>query len=308
MIVTVTLNPVLDRTLIVPRINFDDVLRASEVRLDWAGKGLNVSRALKALGLSSTATGLLGGSTGRMLEKGLSDLQIDTDFLYIDGETRTNIVVLEADGGRHVKVNEAGPRVSASDQAAFLEKVSSLARTGDMWVFCGSLPPGIPVDYYRQLIELVQQRGALAILDTNGEMLREGLLSRPYLVKPNSVEAAEITGYALETEIDAQRAAAYFLQEGAEIVALSLGANGLLLTTHQETFRIHCPPVTARNPTGAGDALLAGIVYGLSHQLPMEQVARWGVAAGSAAAARTDTGFGDLDEVSDLVSQTIPSS
>jgi 1-phosphofructokinase family hexose kinase len=304
VIVTVTLNPSLDRTLIVPEIRFNEVLRATANAQNAAGKGLNVTRALQRLGLESTATGFIGGRTGQMLVDDLEVLGIRHDFVPVAGETRTNIVILEGDSKTYIKVNEAGPTITAENQQAFLDKITHVAAPGDQWVFSGSLPPGVPPDFYQTLVSAVQERGAQAFLDSSGESLHAGSEAAPYLVKPNHLEAEEVSGILVEDEAGAARAARYFLNRGVHLVALSLGSDGMLLASNEESVRVHCPVVTLRNPTGSGDALLAGLLFGLSHQLPLEEVARWGVASGSAAAAREDTSFGDLSEVSALFDRT----
>jgi 1-phosphofructokinase len=304
LIVTVTLNPVLDRTLIVPEIRYNDVLRASASELNPAGKGLNVSRALKRLGMESLATGFIGGRTGEMLVDGLDSLGISHDFVAIQGETRTNVVILEGESQRFVKVNEAGPAITMQDQETFMEKVAGMAAAGDDWIFCGALPPGTPADYYKTLVSTVQERGCRAFLDTSGEGLRLGCEAGPFLVKPNLFEAEEMTGIRVQDEAGAARAARQFLNLGVSLVALSMGRAGMLLASENETVRVHCPVVTVRNPTGSGNALLAGILFALSRKLPLEETARWGVASGSAAAARADTSFGDFTEVQALFERT----
>ncbi len=144
MIYTLTLNPALDRELTVPALALDTVLRASESRVDCGGKGFNVSRMLASLGAQSVALGFAGGHTGAMLRDGLAALGIATDFVWITGETRTNVSIIVGDEGHHIKVNEAGPTVSADELAALAQRVRELARAGDWWVLAGSLPPGCP--------------------------------------------------------------------------------------------------------------------------------------------------------------------
>lgn len=300
MIVTVTPNPVLDRTLIVPRIKLNEVLRAAATRLDWGGKGFNVSRALKALGTESVALGFIGGATGQLLEQGLHELGIATDFVHIAGETRTNIVIAEQDTGRYIKVNEAGPVVSAEEQAAFFSLVRRRVRPGELWVLSGSLPPGVPPDFYADLITAVQQAGAQAVLDTSGEPLFLGCRAGPYLIKPNASEAQEVTGQEIHSDEDALVAARFFLEQGVQIVALSLGAEGLLLASRGWAVRARPPRVQARNPVGAGDALVAGLVWTMLRGLPPEETARWGVACGAAAAMSEGVAFGSREEVEAL--------
>jgi 1-phosphofructokinase family hexose kinase len=199
MIVTVTPNPSLDRTLTVPRISFDEMIRASGSRLDWGGKGFNVSRALQALGTGSVATGFLGGATGQMLAGGLRELGIAADPLPIASETRTNTVIVETETGRYIKVNEPGPTVRPEELSAFLQKVRARIQPGDVWVLSGSLPPGLPTDFYAQLVSLVQDGGARALLDASGEPLRLGCAAGPCLVKPNALEAEELAGHPIQS-------------------------------------------------------------------------------------------------------------
>ncbi|MFQ5809953.1 MAG: 1-phosphofructokinase [Armatimonadota bacterium] len=296
-IVTVTPNPGLDRTLTVPRIIFNQMMRATAVRLDWGGKGFNVSRALQALGVESVAMGFIGGATGQMLERGLSDMGIATDFVPIAGETRTNTVITDAGAERYVKVNEPGPTVGAEELATFLDRARQRVRAGDIWVLCGSLPPGVPPDFYAQLIALVQERGAKALLDTSGEPLRLGCAASLYLVKPNVGEAEEVTGQQIQSDADLLRAADFFLGQEIKLVALSLGADGLLLASKERAVWAGPPSVGVRNPVGAGDALLAGVAWALGRGLSLEETARWGVAAGTAAAMREGVSVGTRAEV-----------
>jgi 1-phosphofructokinase family hexose kinase len=304
-IVTVTLNPGLDRTVTVPQIFFGDVMRAQSVRFDWGGKGFNVSRALQALGIDSVAMALVGGPTGQMLQRGLGELGIATDLVNVAGETRTNIVITESSADRYVKVNEPGPRIRAEELARFLDRVRQQVQPGDIWVLSGSLPPGVPSDIYAQLIRLLRAGGARPLLDTSGDPLRLGCADHPYLVKPNLPEAGQVMGRELHSVADLRRAAQFFLGQGIEIVALSMGADGLLLAAEGEAVRVRPPQVQVRNPVGAGDALLAGIVYALASwgvdedaRYPaLEQMARWGVAAGTAAAMRDGVSVGALAEV-----------
>ncbi len=300
MIITVTLNPSLDRTLTVPCITFGGVLRATASRLDWGGKGFNISRALQALGAESVAMGLVGGSTGQVLERGLRGMGITTDLVSIDGETRTNVVIADSQGECYVKVNEPGPAVHKDELAVFLDRVRARIWPGDLWILSGSLPPGVPSDFYAQLIRLVQARGARALLDTSGEPLGLGCAASPSLIKPNAVEAAEVTGLQIQTDSDALDAAYALLRHGVEYVALSLGIKGLLLASAQQVVRAKPPHVQARNPVGAGDALLAGLAWALDRELSLVEMARWGVAAGTAAAMQEGVSTGTRAEVEAL--------
>ena len=303
MIITVTLNPSLDRSLTVPRITFGGVLRGTASRLDWGGKGFNVSRALQALGAESVAMGLVGGPTGQVLERGLGEMGIATDLVSIVGETRTNVVVAEAEGERYVKVNEPGPTIHQEELVVFLDRVRARICPGDLWILSGSLPSDVPSGFYARLVRLVQARGARVLLDASGEPLRLGCAASPFLVKPNAVEAAEMTGLQIQTETDAFDAARAFLRHGVEYVALSLGARGLLLASAQQVVRAKPPRVQAQNPVGAGDALLAGLAWALERDLAPEEMARWGVAAGTAAAMHEGVSTGTRAEIKALYAE-----
>jgi len=299
-ILTVTLNPGLDRTLTVPAIHFNEVLRATSSQLDWGGKGFNVARALQALGVESIALGVVGGFTGQMLAHGLRTLGIASDFIEIEGETRTNTVVVETSSGRYLKVNEAGPPLPSAALAALAAKLRARVTPGSYVALCGSLPPAAPVDAYATLTTLVQEAGGLACLDASGAALRAGCAAAPFLVKPNAEEAQELTGIAVDNLEAARCAAARFLETGVQMVALSMGAEGLLLATAETAIHARPPQVTVGTPVGVGDALLAGLLYGLRQNLPLAEVARWGVAAGTAAAVLDGVEMGTLAQVQAL--------
>ena len=303
MIITVTPNPALDRTLTVPEIVFDEMVRASESRLDLDGKGVNVSKALHALGTSTLMLGFAGGMAGEMLERGLAALGYATSFTHVVGETRTNTIILDAAANRYVKANEPGPLLRPPELDAFFEQARARLAAGDTWILSGSLPPGAPTDFYAQLVELIHSHGARALLDTSGEPLRLGCAARPYLVKPNADEAQALVGVPINDDESARRAAMFFLDQGVELVALSLGAQGVLLATRGQFARARPPLVRALNPVGAGDALLAGIAWALEQRLTLAELAGWGVASGTAAAMRAGTDSAPRDEVAALYAQ-----
>lgn len=297
MIYTVTLNPALDRELTVPELAFDTVLRASSARADVGGKGFNVSRMLAVLGAESVALGFAGGHTGEALRDGLAALGIATDFVWIAGETRTNVSVVSAGGGHHLKVNEPGPTVSADELGVLRGRVRALARPGDWWVLAGSLPPGAPASLYADLIGDLNEAGAAVALDTSGAAMGLGCAAGPALIKPNAAEAAELTGLPVSGVEEALAAAAAI--RGVAAVAVSLGAEGALLTQGGRAWLGTPPVIRERNPIGAGDAMLAGLLWGLSRGDPGAAL-RWGIACGAAAAATAGTGAGSRAEVERL--------
>ncbi|GAB4423138.1 MAG: 1-phosphofructokinase [Anaerolineae bacterium] len=300
MIYTVTLNPALDRELTVPALQFDAVLRASALRVDFGGKGFNVSRALAALGAESVALGFVGGLTGRRIAEGLAGLGIATDFVEIAGETRTNVSIVSQTETHHLKVNEAGPTIAPAEVAALLEKIAALATPGDWWVLSGSLPPGAPVAIYADIIKQVQTAGGRAIVDTSGPPLADACRAAPYLAKPNAVEAGELTGLPVNSPEQVRAAARQMQALGVPHVLVSLGKDGALLCAGEETWLVTPPPIEERNPIGAGDASVAGLVYGLSRGMDWPSALRWSMGSGAATASLPGTAVGSRELVAEL--------
>jgi 1-phosphofructokinase family hexose kinase len=300
MIYTITLNPALDREMTVPEISLDHVLRAQAIRIDFGGKGFNVSRALLALGVESTALGFIGGAIGDQMITGLAHLGIRTDFVRVQGETRINLSVVDANHTHYLKVNEPGPLVTDFEAAAMLDKISSLVRKGDWWILAGSNPPGIQPTFVTETIQRIQQAGAYAILDMEGACLREGCLSKAFLVKPNAIEAGELIGNQINSIHDALNALNNIHLIGATQEAISLGKAGAVYSDGSHTWWAEPPSIEERNPIGAGDAMLAGLVWALHKDLGGSEVLKWGVACGAAAASLDGTAFGSLPLVESL--------
>jgi 1-phosphofructokinase family hexose kinase len=302
MIYTVTLNPALDRELSVREFAFDSVLRATSSRVDSGGKGFNVSRALAALGCSSTALGFVGGATGDALTNELQRAGIETRFAKIAGETRTNISIVSEDRSHYLKVNEAGPPISKAEQDALLQQCRDLARAGDWWVLGGSLPPGVPTNFYAQIIEILRSAGAFTLLDTSGEPLRLGCLQGPTIIKPNQIEASELTGIEFSME-SAVSILAKIHEMGVPTIVISLGKDGAILSDGSTVWRVAAPRIKEQNPIGAGDSLVAGLVWALSKRLSKAEALAWGTACGSAAASMEGTSVGTLEQVEELYRQ-----
>lgn len=290
MIITVTLNPCLDKTLVASNLEPGQINRARLIQIDLGGKGINVSRALLGLGLNSLAMGFLGGATGDFMRRGLIALGVETDFVTVEGETRTNITIFDEALGLQTKINEAGPEPTETEIETLLDKVRGRATDSDLWIFAGNLPPGAPSDLYARLISIVKGRGGRACLDTSGPPLRLGSKVGPYLIKPNATEAGEVMGRELTSDKDMLEAVHFFLERDIEIVALSLGARGALIGTGQGIASARPPRVKVETPIGAGDSLLAGLVWAMENGLSLTEIARWAVASGTAAAMEKGTG------------------
>jgi 1-phosphofructokinase family hexose kinase len=288
MIYTVSTNPALDLILTVPAIEFEVVLRAYEVRREMGGKGFNVSRFLKALGVANVAVAFAAGFTGQALEAGLQRNGVKTDFIYLDGESRTNVVIQEPEGQRHIKANQPGATVTPQGKAAFWDLLHRRAQPDDLWVLTGSLAPGLDTDFYAEVSEELRSRGARVVLDTSGPPLRSGCAARPLLVKPNIVEAEEFTGLTIRSIEVAAAAATAFHDAGAQNVILSLGKDGAIVAGDGELLHLQPPPVTVKTAVGAGDAVVAGAVWALLQALPIGQVGLWGVTTGTVTAMHDD--------------------
>ncbi len=259
MILTVTPNPSLDRTYEVPSLERGAVLRATADRVDPGGKGVNVSRAVAAAGVPTTAVLPLGGAPGALIAELLGAQGVDVTAVSIAGHTRSNIALVEPDGTL-TKINAPGPELTAAESALLLETVRRCAG-GPAWIAaCGSLAPGLPDDWYAGLVARGHAAGARVALDTSGPALLAALPAHPDVVKPNAAELAQAVGRPLHTLGDVLTAAEELRSRGAGAVLASLGADGQLLTCADGTFHGTAPVAAVRSDVGAGDAALAGFL------------------------------------------------
>ncbi len=303
MIFTVTLNPAVDRELTVDDIAFDTVLRASDWRVDCGGKGFNVARMLKSVGVSSVALGFAAGKSGEMLNDKLKSLEIETDFVWVEGDTRTNVSIVSSSTGQYVKVNEPGPTITDADLAQLAKKIGERAKAGDWWVLAGSLPPGVPATYYTELITIIQSAGAKVFLDTSGEALQKNCAAKPQLVKPNDEEAHELTGLPVSTKEEIAAVGKAISVMGPASVIISLGKEGAILVDEGKAWLAASPKIVAANPIGAGDSMVAGIVWGLSQGHSMQDALCKGIACGAATASKKGTSVGSLEQVNQLLTE-----
>jgi 1-phosphofructokinase len=259
MILTVTPNPSLDRTYELPALHRGSVLRAITDQVDPGGKGVNVSRAVAAAGHRTVAVLPLGGPEGALLGRLLRDHGIEVTGVPVSGSTRVNTTLVEADGTL-TKVNAAGPQITDSEAEALLEAVRLLSVGADWIACCGSLPRGLPPDWYAELVARTHRAGARIALDTSGAALAAALPERPDVVKPNTEELAETVGRPLATVGDAVKAAEELRARGAHTVLASLGADGQLLLDASGTYFGSAAAEVVRSNVGAGDASLAGFL------------------------------------------------
>jgi tagatose 6-phosphate kinase len=263
VILTVTLNAALDITYKVAALTPHAVHRVGEVTERPGGKGVNVARVLTALGHESVVTGFAGGPTGAVLRRMLAPLAPHDALVEVAGNTRRTLAVADDTAGDTTQLNEPGPTVTPAEWAAFLSSYDALLRDAEAVALCGSLPPGIHVGAYAELVRRARAAEVPVLLDTSGEPLRRGIAARPDLIKPNADELARLTGSRepLRATRDARR-------RGAHTVVASLGPDGLLAATPDGTWQATPPEQIRGNPTGAGDSAVAGLLSGLVAGLP----------------------------------------
>jgi len=282
-IVTLTMNPALDIATSTDRVVPTHKLRCAPPRYDPGGGGINVARAVHALGGDTAAIFPVGGPAGEMIHHLLDQEGVRHHPIAIAGFTRESLAVEDRQSGEQFRFILPGPKVSDADQERCLDQLSAAAAAADFIVASGSLPLGVPEDFYSRVAGLAQKLGRRLVLDTSGAALKQaghGI----YLLKPSLRELQDLAGAEIRTECEQEQAAREVIAQGrSEIVVLSLGAEGALLVTAEECERFAAIPVEARSTVGAGDSMLAGIVLGLSRALPLRKAVRFGLAAGAAA-------------------------
>ena len=292
MIVTVTLNPSLDRTLDVDTLHRGRMMRARDTHLDPGGKGVNVSRALAANGIASRAVLPCGGEEGEQLVRLLGVEGVELVAVPVAGRTRSNVTLVEPDG-TVTKINESGPRLSDAEFDAVATTVYDTGRDADWVVLCGRNPPGVSTEDFSRLCERLVTSGARVAVDTSGPELRAAAEAGVATVKPNRHELAEAVGSRLDSVAAVARAAETVRGWGARTVLASLGSAGAVLVDDTGVHIGHPPRVTARSSVGAGDAMLAGFLSrGAAGSEALTEALAWGAAAaalpGSAMPSPTD--------------------
>jgi tagatose 6-phosphate kinase len=263
MILTVTLNPALDLTYAVDRVELGRVHRVRDVAARAGGKGLNVARLLRARGAAVHATGLLGGHTGAQLARLLTEEGVAHSFVTVAGESRRTVVV--TDGTDATGFWEPGPAVTDEEWRAFLDVFRAFVRDAAVVVLSGSLPPGLADDAYAALVAIAATSGARCVLDTDGSALRAGCAAGPTVVKPNAAELTAATGLHVEDAAQALAAARSLRGDTPTVVVASLGPDGLVAATPTGDWRAYLPEPLTGNATGAGDACVAVLAAGLAN-------------------------------------------
>lgn len=305
MIVTVTLNPAVDKTLLVRGFAVGKTNRGEIERLDPGGKGINVAKALKQLGCPVTAIGFVAGMNGRFILRALETLEIPADFVDVEGETRVNLKIADPEFGTETEINESGFSVRPEDLERFKEKLGEYAARAQALVFSGSLPPGAPPGTYADLLAIARGQGAKTILDTSGAALAKGMEGRPDFVKPNRAEAEELLHRRLDSRTELARAVRELLDLGPSMAAISMGAEGLVAGRRDRIVLAVPPAVEARSSVGAGDALVAAFAYAMVEDLEFDAAVRLATAMGAATVAAGGSSVAGMDAVRAMLSQIV---
>jgi 1-phosphofructokinase family hexose kinase len=289
MIVTLTLNPAIDQTLVLPRFVAGDTIRVKSSRFDPGGKGINVSRVIKELGGNSVAMGFAPGGLGRYIEHTLEAQGIECDFVHTKGETRTNITILDESRHMHTILSDPGPSTDARSVGQLRERLAERLQPGDWLVLAGSIPPPLDGNVYVDIIREAAQRGIHTVLDADGEALAAGATAHPEIVKGNRRELERLLGRHLDDETSTLKAAQEVHDSGVSCVVVTRGREGAVATTDREYLRGVAPRVRAVSAVGSGDAFLAGVVLTLSRGGRIEDALRLGIAAGTASVLNPGT-------------------
>jgi 1-phosphofructokinase family hexose kinase len=303
VIVTVTMNAALDRTLTVPNFQPGQRHRASGWLTLAGGKGINIARALKRLDVPVVATGLAGGRTGAAVVGELTREGILNDFVQIADESRTSTAVVDATDGSYTEINEWGPNVEPQELDFLLEKLRYLTRGADAVVFAGSLPRGVDESFYAEAIRDLNRRGVQTILDAEGEPLRLGAEAEPFIVSPNEREAEGLVGQEFHDSNDFAQALDHIADLGPRNVLITITSGCYaLLREDREELRYHAsvPLIEPVSPVGSGDVLLAGYIAARFEDRAAEESLRRAVAAGAAAVRELGAGRFEPREIARL--------
>lgn len=305
MIYTVTLNPALDKTVKVERFSVDTVNRITTLRTDPGGKGINVSKVVAKLGGNSKALGILGGNTGRAIAEGLEKLGLNCSFLYAEGETRTNLKIIDPVNHTNTDINEPGVQVNENILNTLLQHLTWMIRPGDIVVLSGSLPAGAPHDTYRTWVACCKDAGAKVFLDADGSLLADGLKAVPYLVKPNNDELSRLMGRELTTTEELADAARSLLASGVEKVIVSMGSRGALYVTRDAILYAEGLKVPVGSTVGAGDSVVAALAVAEDKGMTLEEAVRLSTATGAANVMCSGTQAAEYSVIEELMPKVV---
>ena len=305
MIYTVTLNPAIDKTVVIHGFSENRVNRIQHSRIDAGGKGINVSKCISLLGGSSIAVVLLAGDSGKWISSFLRSAPGITtmESWCQQGETRTNLKIIDPERHHNTDINELGPTVGKAVLTEIQERLLSSIKSNDTVLLSGSQPEGAPATLYREWSILLREKGARIFLDADGKALTYGVDSMPFLLKPNREELSELCAQPLMDQEALIYAGRTLLGKGSERIVISMGGDGALFLSKEEQFQVTAPQVTVRSTVGAGDSMVAALAFGMSAGLPWREQAKLAVACGCASVTRSGTEPPSLSDVQALFQQ-----
>ena len=306
MIYTVTLNPALDKTVEISSLTIDAVNRITTMRTDPGGKGINVSKVISKLGGKSVATGILGGDTGRAIQSALEEMGLVTCFHFVEGETRTNMKIIDPVNHTNTDINEPGVTVSEEILDELLEEILGKISEEDIVVISGSMPKGSPKDTYCRWTEACREKGAKVLLDADGDLLKAGLKASPYLIKPNNHELSALVGRTLETPEELAATARDMMKEyGIEKIVVSMGGAGALYVTADETIYAEGLKVPVGSTVGAGDSVVAALAKAEESGMSLEETVRLSTATGAANVMCSGTQAAEYEVIEELIPKVV---
>jgi len=300
-IVTVTLNPAIDRTLHLANFTLGQVNRVDSERTDPGGKGVNVAKVIKALEHSVLVTGFLGTNNANVFQDYFKKEGIDNQFVETPGDNRVNIKIVDTEQDLVSELNFAGITPSTADLDQLQTTLRKLAEHHKWFVLSGSLPPTVPTDIYAQYITMLHEYDCNVILDTSGPALAAGIAAHPFAVKPNLPELSQLMNSPMDSDQEILAAIKHLLNQGISKVAISLGGDGSLVADCNQILRAKAPIVPVCSTVGAGDAFVAGFSVGQARNLSLADSVRLASAAAGAAVALPGTQAGSLIEVNKLI-------
>lgn len=301
MIITVTLNPAIDRTVEIEDFRLNTVNRISNSRDDAAGKGINVSKVIKVLEHESIAVAICAGNNGDFIKEHLDDNEIQHDMFQVSGETRINLKIVDNVNRTHTDINQRGPKVSEEQIEEIKEHILKYAQRDNIFVFSGSVTEGFRSDIYKELIKMVKDRGCKTILDADGKLFTEALESAPYLVKPNIHELENALEMRIDNKKDVINAVDVILNKGVEMVAVSLGHEGSMFISKDKVYWARGIEVEVKSTVGAGDSMVAALAVATKKGLDMKEAIRLGAAVSTANVMTYGTQTGKLDDIKNLL-------
>lgn len=306
-IITVTLSPTIDKSTSVEKIVPDQKLACEVARLEPGGGGINVSRALKRLNVNSVAIFPSGGLTGQMLEKLLREEHINHQAIVTENPTRQNFIVVDRSTQEQYRYGMPAVALHQKEEREILSTIRNLTPKPKFIIISGGMPPGVSDDFIAKAARIAKQDDAKLVVDTSGEALRYAVEEGVYLLKPNQNELSKLTGIEINDEQSIAEAAQQIVDKGkCEIVVVSLGEKGAYIATKEYSELIEAPKVPKRSTVGAGDSMVAGIVYGCEKGWDIKQMVRMGVACGSAATMNPGTELFKKEDVERLYNQLTP--